>query len=73
MKEISGKTLPFRGVAMAFILLGAAIISIGGIAWFISFGWDVQVINSPFEKVIGGSIITLLGYVVLELEMMRNK
>jgi len=73
MKEISGKTLPFRGVAIAFILLGAAIISIGGISWFISFNWDLQTLNAPFEKVMGGSIITLLGYVVLELEMMRNK
>lgn len=73
MKELSGKKMPFAGVAAALIVFGAAVFATGLMFWVISFSWGILTISAPFSKVIGGAIIMALGYVVLELELMRTK
>lgn len=73
MKEISDKRLPFRGVALALIVLGAGIFAFGLVAWKLSMFWHVASISAPFEKAMGGAIIMALGYIVLELELIRDK
>ena len=73
MREISDKRLPFKGVALAFIIFGAGVFAFGIVAWKLSMFWHVASISAPFEKAIGGAIITALGYVILELELIRDK
>lgn len=73
MREISDKRLPFKGVALGFIVFGAGILAFGIVAWKLSMFWDIQSINAPFEKVMRGAIICALGYVILELELLRDK
>lgn len=63
----------FYGVAMALIVVGAAIFVCGLVAWYIQSVGVSAVVALPFFKVIGGLIILALGYVVLELEMLRKK
>lgn len=65
--------MPFRGVALGFIIFGVVILSIAMASWFISVYTAFSFINAPFEKLIGGVIITGIGYVILELELMRSK
>jgi len=60
-------------VALAIIVSGAAIAAIGAVAWKLSAFWGIVSISAPFEKVMGGLIILALGYVVLELELLRDK
>jgi len=63
----------FFGVAMFFILAGAIIFTCGLVAWYISAVSATELVSGPFTKVIGGSIVMALGYVVLELELARKK
>lgn len=60
----------FRGVAMALIIAGAAIFAVGGIEWITNFaaGYGFAV---PSLKMIGGLIVVALGYIHLELELIR--
>ena len=62
----------FMGVAMALIILGAGIFALGVVCWILNLGWDYSFV-SPSTKVMGGAIIGALGYVVLELELLRKK
>lgn len=73
MSELNSKKLPFRGVALSLIVVGAVIATIGAVAWVMSAMWNVGTISQPFGKVIGGVVILALGYVVLELELTRCK
>lgn len=74
MGELKGKGMAFRGVALALIVFGVAVAVIGAVAWKLSVFWHItSIISAPFEKVIGGTIIAALGYVILELELIRNK
>ena len=71
MGEIILAKMPFRGVALALIIFGALVIGVCGAAWILAYFWDYFVISMPFTKLIGGFIVVALGYVVLELELMR--
>lgn len=73
MKELKNLKLPFRGVALAMIVFGAGILATGIVAWKLSFFFGYTSIHAPFEKVMGGAIIVALGYVILELELLRNR
>lgn len=65
--------ISFRGVGLALIIFGVLICAIAFAAWFLSyFGYD-DVFAFPFFKVIGGAIIIGLGYLVLEVELLRKK
>jgi uncharacterized membrane protein HdeD (DUF308 family) len=62
----------FYGVAMFLILIGAGTFSTGVVQTILEtffnwqFGW-------PLAKILGGLVILSLGYIVLELELMRQK
>ena len=60
----------FRAVALALILFGAAIVA-GGLAElilniFLDFGFF-----APAFKIIGGALVLGMGYIQLELELLR--
>lgn len=61
----------FYGVALALIVIGAGIFVFGSIQFVLQvlatwqFGW-------PMAKVIGGLIVMSLGYIILELELLRQ-
>lgn len=63
----------FFGVSILLILVGAAIFVFGLVAWYLTAVSNTTVMAFPFFKVIGGLIILALGYIVLELEMLRKK
>lgn len=63
----------FYGVSIFFIILGALIFTYGIVAWlFNNISLDSG-FYFPSFKVIGGAIIMLLGYIQLELELLRQK
>jgi hypothetical protein len=63
----------FIGVAIAFIIVGAAIFAFGSVAWLVNAIGESVVIAIPSIKIMGGILIMLLGYIMLELELMRKK
>jgi hypothetical protein len=65
--------ISFRGVALGLILFGAIVTAIGLATWFLSCLGYSEIISSPFSKAIGGTIILALGYLILELELLRKK
>ena len=71
LKDFDKKT--FEGVALAFIVLGAALFAYGLIAWIYNLAAEQTVLVFPSIKVIGGAVIMLLAYIVLELELLRKK
>ena len=63
----------FYGVALAAILFGAALMAYGIVGWFgNTFEWFDRAFAMPSLKVIGGAVIIILGYIHLELELMRS-
>ena len=70
IKGFDPHTPYFHSVALALIIGGAFIFALGGIEWIFnifgdsSFAW-------PMMKVMGGMVITALGYIHLELELIR--
>ena len=69
----SRKSKSIFGVAMAFILLGAILFTVGIVAWIVNCYAQNAVISSPSIKGMGGLVILALGYILLELEMIRRK
>ncbi len=63
----------FLGVAMALIIVGAFIFAYGGVAWFYNYLTSTTTNYIPSGKIIGGIVVLALGYVVLELELIREK
>lgn len=64
--------ISFMGVALALILFGAFICGFALAAWILRF-FGVFVGALPFFKVIGGLVILALGYIILEIELLRKK
>lgn len=62
----------FLGVAIIFILSGATILALGLVMWLFNVCGDAS-FSIPSSKVIGGLVILALGYIVLELELLRKK
>jgi uncharacterized protein involved in response to NO len=71
-RAIDPHTPYFRGVALALIFCGAGIIAVGLVELGSNLLSDTA-FHSPAFKVIGGLIVTALGYVHLELELLRVK
>ncbi len=68
-----GSDHSFYGVAVLLIIMGVIIFVYGSAAWMFNiFAIDAG-FYFPSFKVIGGLIILALGYIVLELEMLRRK
>jgi hypothetical protein len=61
------------GVAVMFILVGIVIFVFGGLGWLVNASQQATIMNEPSAKIIGGLIIMALGYIQLELGLMRKK
>lgn len=66
------KIVPFRGVALFTILLGAGIFAYGAAELFLNLFKNYH-LSFPVFKMIGGWIIIALGYIHFNLELMRDK
>lgn len=65
--------ISFRGVGLGLIFFGILLFSCSLAEWYIiAIGGDV-LMAFPFFKAICGVIIIALGYIVLELELLRTK
>ena len=70
-KKVDNKKPYFYGVAIATLLSGAAIVALGIVELgFNVFGHSYN-FNSPVSKIVGGLVVLSLGYIHLELELMR--
>ena len=63
----------YIAVALTFILLGAGIFAFGLVAWLINTAAAQTLVAFPSLKVIGGLIIMCLGYIQMELGLLRSK
>jgi ABC-type transport system involved in cytochrome bd biosynthesis fused ATPase/permease subunit len=63
----------FVAVALSVIFIGAAIFAFGVSGWLINFAQEETIVAFPSIKVMGGLIIMSLGYIQLELGLLRNK
>ncbi len=72
MKGLNAHTRYFAGVALALIIVGAGIFAFGCVQWLYNTlsGFDFAM---PSVKIIGGLVILALGYIHLELELIRTK
>jgi len=69
-RKFDDKKPYFWGVAIATLLSGAAILALGLVELGFNLWRDGSFV-SPISKVIGGLVVLSLGYIHLELEMMR--
>lgn len=66
--------ISFMGVGMAFILFGAIVFAFAITAWILQFfGYTTLNCAFPFFKAIGSVVIIGLGYLILEIELLRKK
>ena len=63
----------FMAVAMAMIVIGVVIFVFGALGWWINVSADQTLVAFPSIKVIGGLIVMSLGYIQLELGLLRHK
>lgn len=64
--------ISFLGVGMFLILVGAAIFALGIVMWLFNY-FGTSAFNAPSQKVIGGLVVLGIGYIALEIELMRTK
>jgi hypothetical protein len=65
------KEISFYGVGVCIILIGTAIFVFGAVAWLFNIFQDTGFFM-PSAKVMGGLIIMSLGYIKIELELLRR-
>jgi len=63
----------FVAVALTVIFMGAAVFAFGVSGWLINWSNNEVVVAIPSMKILGGIIIMSLGYIQLELGLLRNK
>lgn len=63
----------FLAVAMSIIIIGAAIFAFGVVAWLINTFSDSICYVWPSFKILSGLVVLSLGYIILELELIRRK
>lgn len=74
--KFCGKDLQARSyssVALFFILVGVGVFTYGGVEWLVNSLSASEWFYFPGFKVATGLVIMALGYIVLELELMRTK
>lgn len=67
------KDKSFVAVAGAVILAGVVIFVFGILGWWVNITAQENIIAIPSLKVIGGLVIMSLGYIQLELGLLRDK
>ena len=72
LTDINKHKTYFKGVALATILCGAVILALGLVEWGMNY-WGSSSFSEPVLKVIGGLVVLSLGYIHLELELLRVK
>lgn len=65
--------ISFQGVGLALILFGVVVTGFAAAAWVLQLFGMHTISALPFFKVMGGIMILGLGYVILELELLRKK
>jgi len=70
-KKVTEKS--FFGVALFFILAGVGIFTYGSIEWLINYLTIQANFYFPSFKIATGLVIMVLGYIQLELELLRKK
>ncbi len=63
----------YVSVAMCFILVGAGVFAFGLVSWLMNTASQTTLVAFPSLKVIGGMVIMALGYIQLELGLIREK
>lgn len=64
--------MSFIGVGMAVIVFGCLLVGIGIAMWYLNVFSNYS-FSVPSSKIMGGTIIGSLGYLILILELMRKK
>ncbi len=72
LSDINLKDISFKSVGLATILVGAALVSFGLVTWLWNYFSAETVFAFPSVKFIGGLITCALGYIILELELIRK-
>ena len=62
----------FKAIAMAIISAGAFVFAFGIVGWLFNIFTDYSFVL-PSSKIIGGLIVMPLGYIILQLELIRKK
>jgi len=63
----------FVAVALTVIFAGAAIFAFGVSGWLINWSNNDVIVAIPSMKILGGLVIMSLGYIQLELGLLRHK
>lgn len=63
----------YVAVAMMFIIAGAFIFAFGTFSYLVNMFASLNFIAFPSVKIMGGLIIMALGYIQLELGLLRKK
>lgn len=71
-KNFDPKQPYFYAVAMTIILAGCLVLSVGIVELISNLHGDSS-FSQPFTKIIGGLVVLALGYIHLELELLRIK
>lgn len=67
------KDKSFMAVAIMMILAGVVIFVFGVLGWWVNVAAEETLIAFPSLKVMGGLVIMALGYIQLELGLLRDK
>ena len=67
------KDKSFLAVAICMILAGVGFFVFGVLSWWVNTAAQENLIAFPSLKVMGGLIIMALGYIQLELGLLRDK
>lgn len=70
-RKLDDKKPYFLDVAIVTLLSGAGILALGLVELGFNV-WGKESFASPMSKVIGGLVVLSLGYIHLELELMRT-
>ncbi|MEX1052158.1 MAG: hypothetical protein WEC83_02085 [Patescibacteria group bacterium] len=63
----------YVAVAMTVIFMGAAVFAFGVSGWLINWMNEEIIVAIPSMKILGGIVIMSLGYIQLELGLLRDK
>lgn len=65
--------ISFHGVGLLLIFVGAIIVAVALASWMVLLFGGISVCADPIFKAMGGFIILGLGYLILEIELLRKK
>ncbi|HUD20941.1 MAG TPA: hypothetical protein VMQ44_02655 [Candidatus Saccharimonadales bacterium] len=63
----------FLAVALTFILIGAGVFAFGIVGWLMNWAANDMIVAFPSLKIMGGLVIMSLGYIQMELGLLRKK